>query len=169
MRSHKTKPRVYVASPLFSVAEIEFNLKLSRILEARFDVYLPQRDGGLLNERVKAGNNVSEASKEIFETDIAAIEQSDLIIAVLDGRTVDEGVSIELGYAYALRKKCFGLQTDPRRLLPYGNNPMVENVLEEIFTDFLELEQWMTFRADSICTSGNLKYFPISKKHITKP
>ena len=169
MGQRKKKLSIYVASPLFSVAEREFNLKLSSILETKFSVYLPQRDGGLLNDRIKAGDDVSVASRQIFEQDIAAIEQSDLLLAVLDGRTIDEGVSIELGYAYALKKKCFGLQTDPRRLLPYGNNPMVENVLDETFTDFVELEQWINFRVDFVCASDKLELFPTNIRHIAKP
>ena len=69
----------------------------------------------------------------------------------------------------ALKKKCFGLQTDPRRLLPYGNNPMVENVLDETFTDFVELENWINYRVDFVCTSDKLELFPTNIRHITKP
>lgn len=164
------KLKAYIASPLFSMAELEFNLTLSYILEKKFNVYLPQRDGGLLSEYIKAGKDVSQASKEIFDLDIRAIEESDFVIAVLDGRAIDEGVSIELGYAYARKIKCFGLQTDSRRLMPYGNNPMVENVLEEVFSDLLELEHWINFRCDEVFASQYLKTLTFDRiKDITKP
>lgn len=57
--------------------------------------------------------------------DTAAIEQCDFLIAVLDGRTVDEGVAFELGYARALGKTCLGFKSDDRVMVPTGDNPML--------------------------------------------
>jgi hypothetical protein len=65
-----------------------------------------------------------------------------LQLAVLDGRAIDEGVAVEIGYAYGKNIPCFGLQTDPRRLLPVGNNPMIANVLEEVFQNEKSLLSW---------------------------
>jgi nucleoside 2-deoxyribosyltransferase len=60
----------------------------------------------------------------------------------LDGRTIDEGAAFELGYCAAKDKKCFGLQTDNRRLLITGNNPMIEESLEKIFLNIKDLISW---------------------------
>jgi nucleoside 2-deoxyribosyltransferase len=65
-----------------------------------------------------------------------------VLLIVLDGRTVNEGASFELGVAYALEKTCLGLQTDPRRLLPIGNNPMIDAALSQVFASIHELICW---------------------------
>ena len=49
-----------------------------------------------------------------FAKDIEAIEKSDLLLIVMDGRVPDEGACFELGYAYARGKICVGLKTDTR-------------------------------------------------------
>jgi hypothetical protein len=36
-----------------------------------------------------------------------------------------KGVASEIGYMKGVRKSCVGLQTDVRRALPPGNNPMI--------------------------------------------
>lgn len=137
-----TKPILYLAAPLFSMAELEFNQKVENNISDHFDIFLPQRDGGLMDQMIKQGTPAPEASAFVFSKDLAAIRCSNVVLAVLDGRSIDEGVSVELGFAYALNKKCFGIQTGPIRLFPSGNNPMIENVLEDIFCDFLQLRHW---------------------------
>ena len=133
------KPRLYIAAPLFSDAERAFNLSLKNSLAGTFDVFLPQEDGHLLNELLRNGLSPEQASKQIFDADVAAVLESDILLIVLDGRTVDEGACFELGVAYQAGKMCYGLQTDPRRLLPTGNNPMIEQSLVKIFGSVAEL------------------------------
>lgn len=116
---------IYLAAPLFNDMERSFNERLSLLLEIHFDVFLPQRDGNLLKNLVVQGYSLAEARALVFQQDIAALTKSDIIVAVLDGRTVDEGVAFELGYARALSKFCIGLKTDDRSLLPTGDNPML--------------------------------------------
>jgi nucleoside 2-deoxyribosyltransferase len=131
---------LYLASPLFSSAERRFNEDVAKRLGRHFTVYLPQRDGGLFLDLIKQGLSVDEAAQQIFAIDIKAIEAADCVVAILDGRTIDEGVAFELGYACALRKVCYGLQTDPRRLLPIGNNPMITGALRKIASTLEELQ-----------------------------
>jgi nucleoside 2-deoxyribosyltransferase len=78
----------------------------------------------------------------VFEEDDRMIRQCDILLIVLDGRTVDEGAAFELGLAYGLGKDCYGIQTDVRRLLPYGNNPMIRYPLTEVFGSLAALEAW---------------------------
>ncbi len=80
-----------------------------------------------------------EARKKIFSKDISAVKESDIIIIVLDGRTIDEGACIELGFGYALGKQCFGLKTDPRSMMNGQINPMVSECLQGIFSSIEEL------------------------------
>lgn len=135
----RNRPLIYLAAPLFSLAEREFNVRLALILEQEYSVFLPQRDGELLVELISRGIDQLAAKRRVFENDLAAIRRCDIVVAVLDGRTIDEGVAFELGVAFALKKRCIGLQTDPRRLLFGSNNPMIDSALEAKSVDFEEL------------------------------
>ena len=55
MRGMRQRPKVYLAGPLFSDAELTFNESLAFELEKLVDVYLPQRDGGIMSEMIKDG------------------------------------------------------------------------------------------------------------------
>lgn len=137
-----TKPRCYLAAPLFSEAERCFNLALTQQLEAYVSVYLPQRDGLLLRELREAGEDSTCASRMIFHADVAAIQAADLLVAVLDGSSVDDGVCFELGYAYCLGKVCIGLASDSRLAIGYFRNPMWDSALRECFSSTAELIEW---------------------------
>jgi nucleoside 2-deoxyribosyltransferase len=136
-----TKQKLYLAGPLFSDAEKEFNRSLKSRLEQFIDVYLPQEDGGLVVEMVRAGISEREAWDFVFKKDIEEINDCNVFLIILDGRAVDEGAAVELGIAYALKKECIGLQTDPRRLLPNGNNPMISGALRTVFHSVQDLVQ----------------------------
>lgn len=131
--------RAYLAAPLFNDMERTFNSEIEGQLTPYVDVFLPQRDGGLLKELVTAGRPALEARALVFQKDVNAIGDADILIAILDGRTVDEGVAFELGYARALGKSCIGLKTDDRAMLPTGDNPMIIMGCHQIFTDKREL------------------------------
>lgn len=135
--------RIYVASPLFNQSERDFNCMIAEILSQRFKVHLPQRDGDLLVNLVGKGMNEDEAKKKIFYQDVEAIDDSDYLLIVLDGRAVDEGACFELGYAFSKGKTCYGLQTDSRRLLKEGNNPMIDTPLMKVFHSVSELNSWV--------------------------
>ena len=134
--------RLYLAGPLFSDAERTFNHNLKKLLNPHFDVYLPQEDGGLIINMIKAGLTPKLASQKVFDIDIRAMNECDLLLIILDGRTVDEGAAFELGYAHAKGKPCYGLKTDFRQLLSFGNNPMIDGSLESIFESVEELLDW---------------------------
>lgn len=141
------KQWIYLAGPLFSVAEKTFNLRVCEVLSRAFEVYLPQRDGLLLADLVRDGVSPDYGGRLVFEGDVNALRRCDILLIVLDGRTVDEGAAFELGLAFGLGKECYGLQTDPRRLLPWGNNPMIAHSLKHIITSLSELEDWVKTHA----------------------
>ncbi len=134
-----TKLRAYLAAPLFNDMEREFNSAIEGLLAPYVDVFLPQRDGKLLKKLIAAGRPILEARALVFQQDVNAIANADILIAILDGRTVDEGVAFELGYARALGKSCIGLKTDDRAMLPTGDNPMIVAGCHQICTDRREL------------------------------
>jgi len=136
------RPQVYLAAPLFSDAERTFNVRVVDLLEEFMEVYLPQRDGGLISEMVAAGVPSTIAARRVFRRDMEAIKQADYMIAILDGRAIDEGVAFELGIAFSQVKLCVGLQTDSRRLAAWGNNPMIMGALETVFMSVDDLMEW---------------------------
>ncbi len=113
---------VYLAAPLFSEAECDFNRKLKDEIEGTgiFKVFLPQEDS----------NNVKDEEnrqKIIFDKNVAAIGKSDIVVAVIDGTDVDSGTSWEIGYAFAREIPVIGLRTDFRTLGIEGRvNLMIE-------------------------------------------
>lgn len=133
---------LYLAAPLFNKREREYNRFLKINLEKLFSVYLPQEDGLLLASLVKEGVEVEVAESIVFDADIASMKDCHLVLAVLDGATVDEGVAFEVGYMYALGRTCVGLQGDVRRQLPTGNNPMISCSLSHVFEGLEEFMAW---------------------------
>lgn len=136
------RPTMYLAGPLFSAAERAFNASLKQQLAHIFEVYLPQEDGFLLQDLIRDGVSIPDARRTIFQADCNAIRNSDVFLIILDGRSVDEGAAFEFGLAYSWGKLCVGLQTDPRRLIPQGNNPMIESALDYSFPVVHELISW---------------------------
>lgn len=153
MQFKNSKPLIYFAAPLFSEAELAFNTQVTAALEEYVDVYLPQRDGGKLVDLIAQGVSRSDAYRSIFERDLEALKECDALVLILDGRSIDEGACFELGVAYTSKKVCVGLQTDPRRLLSVGNNPMIECALSHIFSSKSELVTWAQELLQSTRTS----------------
>jgi nucleoside 2-deoxyribosyltransferase len=116
--------QIYLAGPLFSKAERDFNIYLKdRLVEMGFKVFLPQVDG-----EDNLSSRMHEKQMCIFENDIMGIDESDIILAVLDGGSdVDSGTAWEMGYAYARGKKVLGLKTDFRT---FGEEGIVNLMME---------------------------------------
>ncbi len=162
--SGATGPRLYLAGPLFSEAEIDFNHRLKKLLLPFFDVYLPQEDGGLMVDMIAQGTKPIVAAAEVFATDVAAIEGCDVLLIVLDGRSIDEGAAFELGFAFAQGKPCYGLKTDPRQLLVTGNNPMIDCALRMVFSNVDALLAWA--RSLGLEADRDFQYNEIQALHV---
>lgn len=122
--------RVYIAGPLFSAAEREYNNILNSFLEkAGFSTFLPQRDG---YELCKFGRDCDpdKASACIFAYDLEQLKNADILVLVMDGRVPDEGACVEVGMAFAWGKECYGLKTDCRTLMDSQDNPMILGALQ---------------------------------------
>lgn len=125
--------KTYLAAPLFNDRERAFNAELADTLSEYCDVFLPQRDGLLLADLLANGIPREVAETQIFERDRSALSESEMVVAILDGAHIDEGVAFEIGFAHARGCLCLGLQSDVRRALPSGNNPMIGRALSSIF------------------------------------
>lgn len=118
-----SKYRVYLAAPLFSAAEITFNREIANLLRERFfSVCLPQDSGDTHMGRSE------EEQHTIFESNRKALDETDYVVAVIDGADADSGTSWEMGYAYAKKIPVIALRTDFREI---GRNERVNLMLEQ--------------------------------------
>lgn len=128
--------RVYLAGPLFTLAERRFMAHLRDRLEALPGVS-PLWPGDLFVDDDLAG--LGQAAKEhIFRGCVTALESCDLVAAVLDGPSVDDGTAWEAGYAYARGLPVWGLRTDFRSAGDTAHslvNCMIECSCAAVFRD----------------------------------
>lgn len=108
--------RLYLAGPMFNEAELSYNLRLKEEFAARgYELVLPQEKPLHLSpERMSDGAYRDAATMMVFQTDTESIRGCDALVILMDGRVPDEGACVELGFAYAVGKECFGLKTDIR-------------------------------------------------------
>jgi nucleoside 2-deoxyribosyltransferase len=91
--------KVYLAGPLFSVAERALLEDLCHHMEQDgFDVFLPHRDVG-----------GPTTPHEIFSADYAGLATANVLVAWLDGSAIDDGTACEIGMFSEL------CRTDPAR------------------------------------------------------
>ena len=135
---------LYLAAPLFSEGERLTNLAICAVIEPPCNVYIPQRDGPLVEEVIAKGATPAQAGQLAYLCDIDALNWCDYVVAILDGRALDEGVCIEMGYAKALGKLIIGYKTDVRCVLPWGNNPMVEGCVDKWVSSNAELSEYIS-------------------------
>jgi nucleoside 2-deoxyribosyltransferase len=132
------KKRIYIAGPLFSRGELDFNIKVNDYLKKRgYDTFLPQEDGHRASDLFEKGYQIKEINQIIFQKDILEIQKSDFLVFIMDGRVPDEGACVELGIAFTLNKECIGLKTDCRCLMDNIDNPLITGALKGRVTNSL--------------------------------
>lgn len=96
--------KIYLAGPLFTTAEQDFNRQLKDLLEsAGHEVWLPQE------------HEPRERSPQaIFETNVAGLDGAEVVVANMDGPDPDSGTCWECGYAYQ-KKPIVLFRTDFRQ------------------------------------------------------
>jgi nucleoside 2-deoxyribosyltransferase len=116
--------RVYLAGPLFSLAERSFNETLALKLEQAFpslQVILPQRHAAEIGQQ-------PNFCQHMFAFSLDAIDAADAVVALLDGADADSGTCVEIGYARGKGKRVIGVRTDFRASEDRGLNLMAANV-----------------------------------------
>jgi len=94
--------RIYLAAPLFNSAERDWNAAVVAALRAAgHEVFLPQEQ--------EPGRDAAG----IFAGDVAGIDWSEVLVAIVDGADPDSGTSWEIGYAYR-KKPIILIRTDMR-------------------------------------------------------
>jgi len=127
--------RIYQAGPLFTAAEINWHKELKlQLSDAGYRVLWP---GEFFSQEEIAALG-DKAARHIMEKDRAAIDDCDVVVALLDGVQVDDGTAWEIGYAYAKDKPVIGIRTDIRNAgdTPHGSvNAMIEGSCRGIVRD----------------------------------
>ncbi|MEA2098158.1 MAG: nucleoside 2-deoxyribosyltransferase [Patescibacteria group bacterium] len=136
------KPIAYLASPLgFSeIGKLFHNrMLIPLVIETGFEI----RDPWTLtsNEFIDSALTLpyGQEKKEMWNrinsimghNNTIAIEESDIIIAILDGTDIDSGTAAEIGYGSAFKKPIFGYRNDFR--LGGENEGSIINLQVEYF------------------------------------
>src|SRR6478609_11288200 len=105
--------KIYLAGPLFTTAEREFNTQLAvRLRSLGHELFVPQENP----ESERTG-------KAIFLKDLAGLDWADGVVAIMDGADPDSGTCWECGYAYATKKPVVLFRSDIRRAGDAGDIP----------------------------------------------
>ena len=95
---------MYLAGPLFSTPEREFNVHLAtRLRMAGHEVFVPQENPPL-----------EQTGTAIFRKDLEGLDWADGVVAIMDGADPDSGTCWECGYAYAMKKPVVLFRSDLR-------------------------------------------------------
>jgi nucleoside 2-deoxyribosyltransferase len=126
--------RIYLAGPLFTTAEREFNLRLTqRLRQTGHEVFLPQES-----------EQRTMTAREIFAGDVAGIDWAEVVVANMDGPDPDSGTCWECGYAYK-KKPIIVFRTDFRAPDEPGKAPynlmLTESATARLDLAFADLER----------------------------
>jgi nucleoside 2-deoxyribosyltransferase len=96
--------KLYLAAPLFTTPEREFNVQLAtRLRAAGHEVFVPQENPA-----------AEPTGKAIFLKDLEGLDWADGVVAIMDGADPDSGTCWECGYAYATKKPVVLFRSDLR-------------------------------------------------------
>jgi nucleoside 2-deoxyribosyltransferase len=107
--------RIYLAGPVFTSPEREWNVGLATRLRAGgHEVFVPQDHPA-----------AEPGGRAIFRKDLEGLDWADTVVAIMDGADPDSGTCWECGYAYARGKTVVLFRSDIRgsgdqRDIPYN-------------------------------------------------
>lgn len=104
--------KAYLANGLFSLGDRLVNEQLAFAIRQAIpgiELYVPQENDAINDKSAYAD------SKSIAEADLSMLQQSDILIAVLDGVEIDSGVAAEIGAFSMLNRPIVGVFTDVRQ------------------------------------------------------
>ena len=124
--------KVYLAGPVFTCAEREFNERLAQAMERHcksVDIFLPQKCAAELL-------GAKDFAQQMFHRALENIDKCDVVVAILDGADADSGTCVEIGYAKAKGKPIVGVRTDLRASEDRGLNIMVANICSNLILSY---------------------------------
>lgn len=125
--------KVYLASPFFNDKEVAVMESVRDVLRGKgLDVFVPNEHQ---NKHLEFGS--MEWRKATFNGDIAGIDNSDIVVAILDGNYMDSGSSFEVGYAHATNKPVIVVNLEGKTI-----NLMIAESLHAIIHSLEALENY---------------------------
>lgn len=119
--------KAYLANGLFGLGDRLLNsLIASEVREniKGIDLYVPQENDAI-NDKSAYADSIA-----IAEADMNKLEESDFLIAVIDGVEIDSGVAAEIGAFYMMDKPIFALYSDVRQE-GRDNRQKIEALIED--------------------------------------
>ena len=104
--------KAYLANGLFSIGDRYVNERIAAELRKAIggiELYVPQENDAINDKSAYAD------SLAIATADLAHLEESDVLIAVLDGVEVDSGVAAEIGVFSTFNRPIIALFSDVRQ------------------------------------------------------
>jgi len=119
--------KIYIANGLFSEADFLYNeLLTDQLVVQGHEVYAPQRNASI-NDKSNFADSIM-----IYNGDKEQLDWAEVLVAVIDGVSVDAGVAAEIGYFAAQGKTIVGLYTDSRENSKGHNNAKKITVMKDI-------------------------------------
>jgi len=126
---------VYIAGPLFTPSQRNYLEKINKLIKSLgFNTYLPHKDGGLFIRGITK-------SADFFDKDLNALDNCNILIAVLNGNEVDSGTAWEMGFAYFKKIPIIGILEDSRKPNDDLLNVMISNSTIKIARNLEELKE----------------------------
>ena len=121
--------RIYLAAPLFTTGERDFNAAVgARLREAGHEVFLPQDQE----------HDAFDPAKT-FRRDVDHVDWSNVVVGVMDGPDPDSGSAWKIGYAFAKGTPMILLRTDFRQWGTRTGEAPYNLMLTESATERIEL------------------------------
>lgn len=119
--------KIYLTTRLYNIDDKLRTCKLEKYLKEEIlddiEIYMPYRDSD--EESICAKN----WKQDIFDMDIKAINNCDILIGYLDGPEFDEGVGFEIGYALTKQKSIYIINSD---FVSYSTNNIVSKQIDPL-------------------------------------
>lgn len=104
--------KAYLANGLFSIGDRYVNEQIAEALREAIDgiaLYVPQENDAI-NDKSSYADSLAIAA-----ADLAHLQESDVLIAVLDGVEIDSGVAAEIGVFSTFNRPIIALFSDVRQ------------------------------------------------------
>jgi nucleoside 2-deoxyribosyltransferase len=103
MKPRSQPTQIYLAGPLFTQGEQDFNVSLAERLSASdYQVFLPQQEC------------TGCEGEDIYKTCLTGLRAAAIVVAILDGADADSGTCWECGYAASRDIPIVAVRTDFR-------------------------------------------------------
>ena len=145
--------KIYIAGPLYTEGERWYLERIDQVCRnLGFETYLPHRDAGICPPS-------GEGGEVFFQADLQELREADLVVAVLNGQSIDPGTAWEMGFAYSRGCQIVGIFEDTRIHDPRANINLMIYYSTELCNTMNALEEKLRlFKARFSNTNGEQEH-----------